>query len=266
MRSAEITASIVGTGNIAWHLINALEQAGIRVAEVSTRKKKNARDLTGYTYDVRVKTDLDFRESPSKLFILAISDDAIESVAGSIILPEDSVLVHTSGAKGMSELTDSLNQNEISLGVFYPLMTFTRGIPVDFKQVPMCIEGEDDQTLAFLMKVAAKLSKEVHQVSSRQRAVLHLSAVFGCNFVNHLWALSKEIIEEEELDFDILKPLIKETFLKGMKAEHPAEVQTGPALRHDGSTIAKHKSLIKDDKDLSKVYKTLTKSIQDWHQ
>ena len=259
-------ASIVGTGNIAWHLINALEQAGIRVAEVSTRKKKNAKDLTGYTYDVRIKTDLDFRESPSELFILAVSDDALETVAASVLLPEGAILVHTSGAKGMSGLTSSLKNNKVSLGVFYPLMTFTRGIPVDFKQVPICIEGEDEQTNKVLMKVAAKLSKEVHQVNSHQRAVLHLSAVFGCNFVNHLWALSKEIIEEEELDFDILKPLIKETFLKGMKAEHPAEVQTGPALRHDGSTIAKHKSLIKDDKDLSKVYKTLTKSIQDWHQ
>jgi hypothetical protein len=78
--------------------------------------------------------------------------------------------------------------------------------------------------------------------------------------------LSKEIVEEEEIDFEILKPLISETFQKAMKAEHPAQVQTGPAVRDDESTIEKHKKLVKEDPDLLKVYKTLTQSIQDWHQ
>jgi hypothetical protein len=84
--------------------------------------------------------------------------------------------------------------------------------------------------------------------------------------VNHLWALGQEIVGEEELDFELLKPLINETFQKAMKANHPANVQTGPALRDDISTIEKHKNIIKEDEDLLKVYSTLTKSIQDWHQ
>jgi predicted short-subunit dehydrogenase-like oxidoreductase (DUF2520 family) len=262
-----MTISIIGTGNIAWHLINVFEENDIRIAEIYSRKKKNAESVTGYLYDVIIKTDLDFSNSPSKVFFLAVSDDAIEEVASSILLPENSILVHTSGAKDMKVLLPVLkSNNNISLGVFYPLMTFTKGIKVDFNRIPLCIEGENQQTLTLLMKLAAKISTSVHQISSHNRAVLHVSAVFSCNFVNHLWALGQEIVEEEDLDFELLKPLINETFRKAMKAKHPANVQTGPALRDDMSTIEKHKSIIKEDEDLLKVYTTLTKSIQDWHQ
>jgi predicted short-subunit dehydrogenase-like oxidoreductase (DUF2520 family) len=262
-----MTLSIIGTGNIAWHLINVFEENNLRIAEIFSRKKKNAESVTGYLYDVVIKTNLDFSNSPSKVFVLAVSDDAIEEVASSILLPEDSILVHTSGAKEMSVLLPALKNNQkVCLGVFYPLMTFTKGLKVDFKRIPLCIEGENQETLMLLIKLAGKISRSVHHITSHKRAVLHVSAVFSCNFVNHLWALGQEIVGEEELDFELLKPLINETFQKAMKANHPANVQTGPALRDDISTIEKHKNIIKEDEDLLKVYSTLTKSIQDWHQ
>ncbi len=259
--------SIIGSGNIAWHLTHVLEENGVRVAELSVRKKANASSITGYLYDVHIKTDLDFTQSPSSIFILAVSDDAVKSVAETIVLPPEAILVHTSGAKGMNVLLGTLENNpSAKLGVFYPLMTFTKGIKVDFNDVPMCIEGEDDATTEALEKIADLISGKVQRVNSHQRGILHVAAVFACNFTNHLWALSKEITEEENLDFDILKPLVQETFVKAMKAEHPAEVQTGPAIREDQETISKHLALIKDDVDLMEVYNSVTKSIQNWHQ
>ncbi|MFT5885831.1 MAG: putative short-subunit dehydrogenase-like oxidoreductase (DUF2520 family) [Arcticibacterium sp.] len=259
--------SIIGSGNIAWHLTHVLEENGIRVAELSLRNKANAASITGYLYDVQIKTDLDFRQSPSSVFILAISDNGVRSVSEEIKLPPKAILVHTSGALGMNALLGTLERNpSAKLGVFYPLMTFTKGIKVDFRDVPMCIEGEDETTSKFLKKMAYSISEKVQMVNSHQRSVLHVAAVFACNFTNHLWALSKEITEEEELDFDLLKPLIQETFIKGMKAKHPAEVQTGPAIRDDHETISKHLALIRDDQDLMEVYNSVTKSIQNWHQ
>jgi predicted short-subunit dehydrogenase-like oxidoreductase (DUF2520 family) len=262
-----MTVSIIGSGNIAWHLIQVFEEAGIRVAEVFARKKKNAADMLGYAYDVEVQTHLDFRQSTSKVFFLAVSDDAIIPVASEILLPENSILVHTSGSKSMADLSVALTRNpQVRFGVFYPLMTFTRGVPVDFQRIPLCLEGEDEYTFNQLDTIARQISSNVTKVSSHQRSVLHVAAVFGCNFVNHLWALAKEIVDEEDLSFDLLKPLINETCQKAMKAVHPAEVQTGPAVRDDETTLAKHQKMIKDDHDLIKVYKTLTQSIQDWHQ
>ncbi|MGR3810647.1 Rossmann-like and DUF2520 domain-containing protein [Jiulongibacter sp. NS-SX5] len=266
-KKSQIEVSIIGSGNLAWHLIQLFEENEIRVNELFARKKKNASDLTGYAYDVSIQTHLDFRESRSDLFILAVSDDAIVSVASEILLPEASILVHTSGAKPMNALAVAFEKNSsLSVGVFYPLMTFTKGIRVDFNEVPFCIEGENEETRSVLFALANEFSSEVHLIDSHQRAIIHVSAVFGCNFVNHLWALSKEIVEDAEVDFEILKPLINETFKKAMKAEHPADVQTGPAVRNDDITLERHKKLIKEDDDLLKVYKTLSQSIRDWHQ
>lgn len=263
----EMTVSIIGSGNIAWHLVNIFEENGIRVAELFARKRKNAEYITGYLYDVVVKSDLDFRNSPSTFFIMAVTDDAIVQVAKDILLPEKAILVHTSGAKGMIELLAAMESNPtIKLGVFYPLMTFTRGVKVEFRNVPICIEAEDVATIKVLKDLGFILSKTVKEINSYQRSILHVAAVFACNFTNHLWALSKEIVDEEELDFEILKPLIKETFTKAMKSKHPAEVQTGPAVRDDIETIQKQRKLIQEDEDLLEVYNTLTKSIQDWYQ
>jgi predicted short-subunit dehydrogenase-like oxidoreductase (DUF2520 family) len=262
-----MTISIIGSGNLAWHLIQVFEEHSIRVAELYARNKKNAEGLTGYAYDVKIQHHPDFRSSASSVFFLAVSDDAIYPVASELLLPPGSILVHTSGAKSLEVLEVTRNKNpDIKLGVFYPLMTFTKGIRVDFFRVPLCIEGEDETTEYVLLKLAGRLSREVQAVSSYSRSMLHVAAVFGCNFVNHLLALSKEIVEEENLSFDMLKPLMKETFRKAMASEHPADVQTGPAVRDDSSTIALHQNLIKDDSDLLTVYKTLTQSIQDWHQ
>jgi predicted short-subunit dehydrogenase-like oxidoreductase (DUF2520 family) len=262
-----MTVSIIGAGNLAWHLVNVFEDNNIRVAEVFSRTKKKAESITGYLYDVVIKTDLDFTKSPSEVFILAITDDAILEVASKMSLPQNAILVHSSGAKGLKDLLPSLDKNyDVKLGVFYPLMTFTKGLKVDFEAIPICVEGENESVYKHLEKLANKISKRVFQVNSEQRAVLHVAAVFACNFTNHLWALSKEIAEEESLDFDILKPLIQETFNKAMKADHPSDVQTGPAVREDNHTLQKHRQILKDDSDLLNVYDSLTKSIQDWHQ
>ncbi|MFT7249292.1 MAG: putative short-subunit dehydrogenase-like oxidoreductase (DUF2520 family) [Psychromonas sp.] len=262
-----MTVSMIGSGNIAWHLTHVLEENGVRVAELSLRNKANAASIIGYLYDVQIKTDLDFSHSPSSVFILAVSDNAVKKVAEEIILPPNAILVHTSGSLGLNVLLGTLVKNiSAKIGVFYPLMTFTKGIKVDFRDVPMCIEGDDESSYKVLNMMAYLISENVQVVSSHQRSVLHVAAVFACNFTNHLWALSKEIAEEEDLDFEILKPLIQETFVKGMKASHPSQVQTGPAIRDDNETISKHLALIRDDQDLIEVYNSVTKSIQNWHQ
>jgi predicted short-subunit dehydrogenase-like oxidoreductase (DUF2520 family) len=145
------------------------------------------------------------------------------------------------------------------------LMTFTRNRRLDFTHVPLCVEAADEKTENFLVKVAGTMSDAVYLINSDERKALHVAAVFACNFTNHLWGLAKEIVESEDMEFDILKPLITETFNKAILATHPADVQTGPAVRGDQSTVKKHLEYLADDDDLRKVYQTMTDSIKDWH-
>lgn len=264
-----MNVSIIGTGNLAWHLARIFEKTEIHVSEVFGREISKAILLSDDLYDAEATDELDFSESNSQIFFLCVSDDAIEEVCSKILLPENSILVHTSGAKPMDLIINTLeiyHDLKVNAGVFYPLMTFTKGKSVDFSEIPICIEAENKETEEVLIGLGKLISKEIFLINSEERAVLHVSAVFACNFTNHLWALSKEILESEDLEFDMLKPLIKETFKKAMAAKHPADVQTGPAIRKDSDTLKSHLAYLADDEDLEKVYKTMSNSIRDWHK
>ena len=98
-------------------------------------------------------------------------------------------------------------------------------------------------------------------IDSNQRKSLHIAAVFVCNFVNHLYKIGNEICNENNIDFEILKPLIQETANKILKLS-PEEAQTGPAKRNDSTTINKHLAILTDENQ-KEIYKLLTKSIID---
>ncbi|RYE44146.1 MAG: DUF2520 domain-containing protein [Sphingobacteriales bacterium] len=180
----------------------------------------------------------------------------------------NAILAHTSGTKSLDDLQkliSSFHDLPIRCAVFYPLMTFSMQKKIQIHEVPFCIESDDEAAENDLVKLAQGLSKTVYLVNSHERKVLHIAAVFACNFTNHLLALAKEITSNEDLEFDLLKPLIKETFQKALAAEHPADVQTGPAVRGDKSTINRHLVYLKEQKDLFEIYEIMSESIQQWH-
>jgi predicted short-subunit dehydrogenase-like oxidoreductase (DUF2520 family) len=258
-----MNVSIVGAGNVAWHLAKAFEKADVAISEVYARDIHKALALTETLYSAVAVNSLDFSKSPSSVFFICISDDAIAAVSSQLTVPSGSVIVHTSGAKPLAVFEEKKNMH---FGVFYPLQTFTKGVNLDFETIPILIEADTDKTYSVLYPIAKSLSKNVRRVTSRERLVYHVSAVFSCNFVNHLWALSKEILESENQDFELLKSLIVETTQKMLDANHPADLQTGPAVRNDVQTINSHLEFLNDDEDLSGVYTALTESISDWHK
>ena len=68
---------------------------------------------------------------------------------------------------------------------------------------------------------------------------------------------------ENNLPFDLLLPLIKETVEKIDKLS-PKDSQTGPASRNDSETISKQIKLITNNR-LKKIYKVLTSAIQEYN-
>lgn len=260
---------ILGAGNLAWHLAKTLENKGQDIIAIYNRTQHKAAELADTLYNTEVASDLNFAGSSADLFILCVSDDAIAGICKEIKLPAGAIIVHTSGSKSIDEIHKNLDKflnAEVGVGVFYPLMTFSKGYALEFDNIPILIEAEYTDTLSDLGKLGKKLSSSVHNINSSQRLTLHMAAVFACNFTNHLWALSKEIVDAENIDFELLKPLINSTVNKALKAKHPAEVQTGPAVRNDIKTEKLHQQLLKDDTDLLQVYKTLSHSIKDWHE
>src|SRR5258708_32371165 len=183
------TISFIGSGNLAWHLAPALDNAGFVVKEVYSRNARHAELLTQRLYQAEVKTTLDFSKSPSSIFIIAVNDESINEIAREIILPDEAVLAHTSGSVPLTDLQFAATSN---IGVLYPLQTFTKSKKIDFKQVPIFIESVNQETEIALTAMAKAISSQVRKITSEERKALHVAAVFASNFTNHMLTISEE--------------------------------------------------------------------------
>ena len=250
-----IKVSIIGSGNVAQHLIVALQNSFINGAEIEliqvfARQKTtlfHLLDFNKITNDWSTLAEAD-------LYIIAVSDDAISTVSEQIPY-KNKLVVHTSGAISLEAIASNNRK-----GVFYPLQTITKNKVVDFKIIPICIESQNASDYQLLQKVAQSITDSVFAINSEQRKALHLAAVFVNNFTNHLYKIGNDICIENNVPFEILKPLIQETAEKIMQLS-PNEAQTGPAIRNDIETINAHLSFLSDENQKN-IYKILTQSIQ----
>lgn len=245
---------IVGTGNVASHLIRAFQKSGVKVSCVYARDAAKAADAATIV-NARSNT-IDEADHDGPLMIVAVSDDTIAAVSS--LLPQNRKVVHTSGSASIDVIAQAQR------GVFYPLQTFTREVTPDWKQIPFCIEAADEEMAAALVDLAGKLSDSVQKISSEQRRYLHVAAVIANNFTNHLYAEASAYLEAHNLSLDLLRPLISETARK-VQSSDPKDVQTGPAKRHDTKTINEHLELLQNNPGLRDLYVALTERILKSH-
>ncbi|GAB3229420.1 DUF2520 domain-containing protein [Algoriphagus aestuariicola] len=251
--------AILGAGNVAWHLAPALEDAGHEITEVYARDFDKANQITERLYSTEATDDLDFSESRAQIFILAVKDSAIPELADEVILPEGSILVHTSGTMPL----DVLGYSSASYtGILYPLQSFTKGRKIDFEEVPFLLEAGDEETLQKLKKLAKSLSPLTYTVRSKDRKGVHVAAVFASNFTNHMIRISEEIMRRQGLDFEMLKPLIIETISKSLQIG-AKNAQTGPAIREDYETLEDHHQFLNYNPSIAEIYKLISQDIID---
>jgi predicted short-subunit dehydrogenase-like oxidoreductase (DUF2520 family) len=146
-------------------------------------------------------------------------------------------------------------------GVFYPFVVMRKAVRTDFSNVDFFIEANDEIHLSLLNELAKKLSNNVKQLSSKARLALHISGVFANNFVNLQFITAQQLLNENGMDFDLLRPMLANYFQLLLQS-NPAEIQTGPAIRHDDRVIQKHLDLLAGHPDIKEIYRLLTAQIQ----
>lgn len=246
--------TLIGSGNVATHLAAAFKNAGHSIVQVYSRMLQNAA-LLAYHVKAEAIDDLKAISTDTDLFIIATKDDAIGPIAEQLAV-HHKLIVHTSGATDLYSLL-AFSDN---VGVFYPLQTFSKTKEVDFRNVPLCIEAKDESVVKTLEQLAQTISNKVYRIDSEKRKALHLAAVFACNFPNYLYNIAQQIIAKQGIDFELLRPLIKETAEKVQSAD-PATVQTGPAIRNDEITMAMHRQLLDGEPELQQLYILLSQGI-----
>jgi len=249
-----ISVTLLGAGNVATHLFKAFMKA--ENVTVKQWYNRSLSTINSYKNEVDVTDNLSNLED-ADVYILSVSDDAVSKLSS--LLPfENKLVVHTSGAVNIHDL-----DKKHARGVFYPLQTFSKHAPLDFANVPICIEAIESNDYHLLKNLALSIGSPSKKVNSEQRNVLHLAAVFVNNFTNQLYRIGHEITESKGAEFDLLKPLILET-AKKVQETSPYMAQTGPAKRHDTKTIKKHLELLQSEHHKA-IYELLTKSIQLTH-
>lgn len=251
--------AILGTGNVAWHLSAALENAGHTITEIYGRSMERALKITARLYATEATDSLDFTESEADIFILAVADQAVAEVADAVILPEGSTLVHTSGTMPLEILGYS---SATYTGIFYPLQTLSAHYQVEFSDVPILLESDDMSTLKTLKSLARSLKSPHYVVKSADRKAIHVAAVFASNFTNHLIGIAESIMERQGLDFEMMKPLIIEQISKTLQMGSRL-AQTGPAAREDLDTLETHHQFLQFDSQIADIYRLLTQHILD---
>lgn len=247
---------LIGAGNVATHLGMGLQQSGCQILQIYSRTQKSASELADLL-KVPYTTALEEITSEADVYIVALKDSAFQDLLPYIIKgKEKSLFVHTAGSLPMSMWKDAVAR----YGVLYPMQTFSKQRKVNLAEVSFFVEASNDEDLQMLKGMAGMLSPKVYEATSEQRKYLHLSAVFACNFSNHMYALSAYLLKQKGLPFESMLPLIDETSRKVHELS-PQEAQTGPAIRNDENVMQSHLDLLADEPVLHELYEKISQSI-----
>ena len=246
---------LVGAGGLATNLGLALHEAGHNVLAVFSRTMEHARMLAE-RIGSQPTDDICALPNEADLFIVSVKDAVLTDVVQQLVQGrEEQFFAHTAGSMPLELFQGPAHH----YGVFYPMQSFTKERCVDFSEIPVFLEASDVQTLTLLKTLSATLTPHIYELSTDERRYLHLAAVFACNFANHCYALSAEILQQHGLPFNVMLPLIDETARK-VHYLSPLEAQTGPAIRYDLNVINKQQQLL-DDPAMKELYERLSKSI-----
>lgn len=242
--------AIIGSGNVAYHLVKAFVEKKQNVVQIFGRNEQELSkisDKLNVPFSTNSLADAD-------IYIISVSDSSIAEVSEKIH-KTDCLVAHTSGSVPMNAL-----QGKYRKSVFYPLQTFSKSKNLDYSKIPLFLDAENETDKEILKNLASGIFENVMFADDEKRKYIHLTAVFSCNFVNHLYARAKEISDSQNIPFEYFLPLIDETTQKIHTLE-PKIVQTGPAIRKDEKILQLHEALMTNEEHL-KIYKTLNESIK----
>ncbi|MEQ8239997.1 MAG: DUF2520 domain-containing protein [Cyclobacteriaceae bacterium] len=250
--------AILGTGNVAHHLTRGFNLIGQPIKYLIARNRKKGLALIEEVSPTTILLqDNTLQPYDCSFLIVCVQDSQLQEIAKTMSIPENCIIVHTSGGIGMNVFKDNFR----NYGVLYPFQTFSKKRALNIHEIPFFIEGSNPNTFNRILTVANTLTQKVKALDSQLRANLHLTGVIVNNFTNYLINQAFRLVEKNGLEKDDLIPLINETIAK-LSILKMEDSQTGPAVRGDHAVIEKHLNMLNDDPKLKELYSLFTAHIQ----
>ncbi|NDV59997.1 Rossmann-like and DUF2520 domain-containing protein [Bacteroides sp. 519] len=252
----DIPVAVIGAGNLGYNLALTLHKHGFHVIQIYSRTEESAKPLA-LQVEAEWTTNSEKITNKAAIYFVALKDSVLEEIIPQLIKERKSALwVHTAGSIPMDIWEPHCNR----YGVFYPMQTFSKKREVSFNELSIFIEAFNKNDIEILRAIALSLTSKVYEIDSDRRKKLHLAAVYACNFVNHMYTLSSEVLKSVDIPFDAMLPLVDETARKVHELP-PQEAQTGPAVRYDRNVIDSHLEMLNDTPDMQDIYRLISQSI-----
>ncbi len=246
--------SIIGSGNIATFIGTRCLEAGRVIDEVISTNEETGKALAK---KLKASFTSDYKKSEASTFLLAVPDDAIRDLSKTDFFKEKKV-IHTSGSIGLKEI-ENISEH---IACIWPIYSIQKEKLPTRKDIPFVLQSSNLPSRKKAVSFLKCLTNNVTEASDEQKRVLHLSAVLVNNFTNHLFAQSEKLLKSNDLNFELMLPIIQNTIEK-LATASPSQLQTGPAIRGDESTLAKHMELLQHTPALKEIYRQLSSTIAD---
>lgn len=244
MTASSRIVAIAGSGAVAQALGKAMCDCGLAVHYVASRNVEHAKRAAAFVGGAVALRYCDIPLYASHV-IVAVTDEAIPAVAEEIARANGSVRValHTCGAAG-PELLAPLAAAGVCCAAMHPLQTVrdpARGAEaLRMAAYAVCGGGE---ALGWAEEIARALSGHVINVGADSRPLYHAAAVMASNYVVALLDAAEQLMLLAGVQgadaLPALAPLIR-TSIDNVLERGTAEALTGPIVRGDAATVARH--------------------------
>ncbi len=246
---------LLGSGHVATQMGKTMvAQGDHQIIQVYSRTLAHAEALANVLH-CPFTTDLENLVADADLYLLLVTDSSIPDVVSKLPATLSGIVAHSSGATSIQVLSKFK-----SYAVIYPVQSFSKEVSINLKEVPFGIEANTEEVSVKLFSIWSSISNQLFNCSTEQRLALHTAAVFANNFSNALFQIAYDLLEEHQLSFDLLKPIILKTAEK-VQNNIPKEVQTGPAIRKDEISMEKHLQFLSGHPDWQLIYQKISDLI-----
>lgn len=257
---------IVGAGSLASFLAPVLADAGYRITEIIAPGRPQslgrARALAR-----KVKAQAVTMEGASldaELMWFCVPDREIRKVALAASRRAPFAVryaFHSSGALLSWEL-DGLRRAGVAVASVHPLMTFVTGARPSLRAVPFALEGDASAT-KLAREIVRSLGAESFILPAQRKAAYHAWATMTSPLLVAYLVTLEDAARAAGLGRRDARrmslPIIRQT-LENYRRLGPAKSFSGPFIRGDAETVAKHLALLKKKPATRTVYVALARA------
>jgi predicted short-subunit dehydrogenase-like oxidoreductase (DUF2520 family) len=260
-----LRVGLIGPGRVGTAVALLLSRAGHRIAWVGSRTRASAK-RAATELDCEVIT-LEADPPPVDLVLLGVPDAAIEPVARSLAarLSPGTVVAHFAGSLGVTPLEPVASSGAIPAAL-HPVQSCPDTVTA-VERLPGSAWGVTcpPELLGWVMLLLDRdLGGEPVEVEEAQRPLWHAAAVVASNGVNALLETGESILRSIGIASPerVLAPLVSGTVANAFEGGGGFATLTGPAVRGEVDTIARHVELLESSApDVARLYALVTRHV-----